>query len=60
MITGRHIFNIVYVLNLLFQIIFISYQLLQHIPINSNYLIVACSSVASTTLIYLVVNRKKK
>lgn len=59
MITGKKIFNIVYYLNLFFQIIFVGYQLLQHIPISSSYLIVAISSVASTTLIYLIINKRK-
>ncbi len=57
MITGKRIFNVVYVLNLLFQIIFVGYRLFQHLPIESNYLIIACSSIVATTLIFLIVNK---
>lgn len=47
------VFNFIFWLNILVQIIFISYTLISHGTIESTYLIIALSSLISTTLIKL-------
>lgn len=51
-ITGKHIFYVVYRFNLIFHTLFIGYQLMQHKSLDINYLIVASTSVVATTLIF--------
>ncbi|MEX2784859.1 hypothetical protein AB3331_06680 [Streptococcus sp. H49] len=58
-ITGKHIFNVVYVFNLIFHTLFISYQLIQHNTLDAAYLIVAGASIAVTTLIYIITKESK-
>lgn len=47
------VFNFVFWLNILVQIIFITYALISHGTIEITYLIIAFSSLISTTLIKL-------
>jgi hypothetical protein len=47
------VFNFVFWLNILVQIIFITYALISHGTIETTYLIIAFSSLISTTLIKL-------
>lgn len=49
----NNVFNFVFWLNILVQIIFISYMLISHGTIENAYLIIAFTSLVSTTLIKL-------
>lgn len=49
----NNVFNFVFWLNIVVQIIFISYMLISHGTIENTYLIIAFSSIIGTTLIKL-------
>ena len=56
----NNVFNFVFWLNILVQIIFISYTLISRGTIENTYLIIAFSSIISTTLIKLSLKNNKE
>ena len=56
----NNVFNFVFWLNILVQIIFISYMLISHGTIENAYLIIDFTSLISTTLIKLSLKNNKE
>ncbi|TWT16293.1 hypothetical protein [Streptococcus sp. sy010] len=59
-ITGKKVFQAIYILNLLFHCVFLTYQFRQTGNVEPNYLLVTIMSVISTTVILISIKHTEK
>lgn len=59
-ITGKKVFNIIYIASLVFHVVFLGYKVITKENISEGYVMIATSSIIAMSLIMLLTKDKRR